>query len=152
MKKLPSAIRKSIINLLVLGGGLFLLSFLLVGCDPSKRLTALAEKYPYLLKDTVIQIKDTVIVNGKTILDSVFVLSPGDTVFFDNEEARGYFTKTDTLYKLKIKTKADTIYREHTRVIQQYAPKIVKKPFPWWIIPISLFGIGVLVFVIKLRK
>lgn len=148
MGELRILIKKSIRNFLLYISAIVLVST--CACSPTKQLANIVARNPSLLKDTVITINDTIVFPSKTLIDTVFSLKT-DTFFFDNTLFFGYLVKTDTLYKLKLTTKIDTVYRTHTRTINQYVPVFKKKRWPWWVIPATIFSISGLFFIIKIK-
>ena len=104
------------------------LACLITACSPTKRLSRLLKKHPYLVNTDTIFRKDTVITK-EVLSDTVFYFNTRDTVIMrkDNLEVKYYFRSDSTVY-LEGKCKSDTIIREIPFIVN----KVEATPKTWF--------------------
>lgn len=109
-----------------------ILFLLLSACSPSKRFTRLVTKYPYLLTQDTILVRDTIsiyvpevrtdtIVTLKELIDTVTLTKDRVTV------KTWYVPKEKKVY---IQGKCDPVYI--TKIVERKVPIKYYEKYPWW--------------------
>jgi hypothetical protein len=109
-----------------------ILLIVLSSCNPSKRFTRLVTKYPYLLTQDTVFVRDTIsiyvpevktdtIVTLKELIDTVTITKDRVTV------KTWYVPKEKKVY---IQGKCDPIYV--TKVVERKIPVKYYEKYPWW--------------------
>lgn len=144
---------------------------LLSGCSPARRFTRLVERYPALVRDTTIAVRGTAILPGLTAIDTltawpykpVLIETPRVSVRLTpvQRPTGGKYAealkRADSAFNaiydlhLQVDLKPDTVVTETEVKVPVYRPVVVKKRWPWWIIPTSIGGIAVLVLLLKIK-
>ena len=134
---------------------IILVSLLIIGCSPQKRLNRLITKYPQLTELDTIIVRDTVVVENYNY-DTTTIIRLHDTTMVVNNErvVLKYFYDTlrETIYH-DIKCIGDTVYTEKLITVE----KAVFRELSWWekykeFIYIALVLLLVLVVLKKLGK
>ena len=109
---------------------IILVSLLIIGCSPQKRLNRLITKYPQLTELDTIIVRDTVVVENYNY-DTTTIIRLHDTTMVVNNErvVLKYFYDTlrETIYH-DIDCIGDTVYTEKLITVQ----KAVFKELSWW--------------------
>ena len=107
-----------------------LVSLLIIGCSPQKRLNRLITKYPQLTQTDTIIVRDTVVVENYNY-DTTTIIRLHDTTMVVNNErvVLKYFYDTlrETIYH-DIDCIGDTVYTEKLITVE----KAVFKELSWW--------------------
>lgn len=141
----------------------------LSGCSPARRFTRLVERYPGLAQDTTLKVRGTAILPGLKAIDTlvswpykpVLIETPRLSIRMTPVHTGGKyaeaFKRADSAFNaeydlhLQVDLKPDTVVTETEVTVPVYRPVVVKKRWPWWIIPTSIGGIAVLVLLLKIR-
>ena len=161
-------IKKTIVAVLMMAAMVLMLP--LSGCSPARRFTRLVERYPGLAQDTTLKVRGTAILPGLTAIDSlvpwpsapVLIETPRVSVRLTPVRKTGgkyteAFKRADSAFnaaydlQLQVDLKPDTVVVESEVTVPVYRPVVVKKRWPWWIIPASLSGVAILVLLLKLK-
>ena len=109
---------------------IILISLLIIGCSPQKRLNRLITKFPQLTELDTIIVRDTVVVENYNY-DTTTIIRLHDTTMVVNNErvVLKYFYDTlrETIYH-DIDCIGDTVYTEKLITVQ----KAVFKELSWW--------------------
>lgn len=150
----------------------------LSGCSPVRRFTRLVERYPWLAQDTTLKVRGTAILPGLTAIDTLMpwpsapvlietprlsvrmtpVAKPSGKYSQAFKRADSAFHATHPAFDslcgllLQVDLKPDTVVTETEVTVPVYRPVVVKKRWPWWVIPTSIGGIAVLVLLLKIRQ
>ena len=109
-------LKRDILRLLALTGGLLLMVILLSGCRPTQIITDNNSE----THDTIVQIRHTR--DSIFVRDSILVKTANDTVFVDRWHERfRYLIKRDTIYQ----TRDSIQVRVETKTVTEYRT-------PWW--------------------
>jgi len=134
---------------------IILVSLLIIGCSPQKRLNRLITKYPQLTETDTITVRDTVVVENYNY-DTTTIIRLHDTTMVVNNERvvlkYYYDTLRETIYH-EVKCVGDTVYTEKLITVE----KAVFRELSWWekykeFIYIALVLLLVLVVLKKLGK
>lgn len=132
-------LKRDILRLLALTGGLLLMVILLSGCRP----TQIIADNNTATHDTIVQIRhsrDSIFVR-----DSILVKTANDTVFVDRWHERcRYLIKRDTIYQ----TRDSVRYEVVTKTVTEYKT-------PWWCrggLLLLLLGLVILLLVLLVKR
>lgn len=168
LQRVRMLIKKIIVAILMMAAMVLMLP--LSGCSPARRFTRLVERYPGLAQDTTLKVRGTAILPGMAAIDTltawpykpVHIETPRVSVQLTPVPRAGgkyaeAFQRADSAFNaaydlhLHVDLKPDTVVTETEVTVPVYRPVVVKKRWPWWIIPASIGGIAVLVFLLRLR-
>ncbi len=98
----------------------FLISFFIISCTPSKRLTRLVSKYPYLVEN-----KDTTIYYQTSSVDTSFVFNNSSTsdTFYIQETQTKIYRFYDTIRVEQDSKKDSIIINTHTIEVKEQTKK-----------------------------
>ena len=109
---------------------IILVSLLIIGCSPQKRLNRLITKYPQLTELDTIIVRDTIVVENYNY-DTTTIIRLHDTTTVVNNERLilkyFYDTLRETIYH-EIDCIGDTVYTEKLITVE----KAVFKELSWW--------------------
>jgi hypothetical protein len=105
---------------------------LTVGCSPLKRFTRLVEKYPYLLTQDTLIVRDTInlyipevhtdtVVTIKELTDTI-------TITQDRVTVKAWYVPKEK--KVYIQGKCDPVYI--TKIVERKIPVKYYEKYPWW--------------------
>ena len=120
-------VRKSIIKNYI---QIILVSLLIIGCSPQKRLNRLITKFPQLTETDTIIVRDTVVVESYNYDTTTIIRLHDTTVVVNNERVvlkYFYDTLRETIYH-DIDCIGDTVYTEKLITVE----KAVFKELSWW--------------------
>jgi hypothetical protein len=103
-----------------------------VGCSPLKRFTRLVEKYPYLLTQDTLIVRDTInlyipevhtdtVVTIKELTDTI-------TITQDRVTVKAWYVPKEK--KVYIQGKCDPVYI--TKIVERKIPVKYYEKYPWW--------------------
>jgi hypothetical protein len=105
---------------------------LLTACSPTKRFTRLIEKYPYLLTQDTITVRDTITLYIPEVhTDTVVTLKQlTDTITITNERVTVKAWYVPKEKKVYIKGKCDPVYI--TKIVERKIPIKYYEKYPFW--------------------
>lgn len=105
---------------------------LLTACSPSKRFTRLIEKYPYLLTQDTITVRDTITLYIPEVhTDTVVTIKElTDTITLTNERVTVKAWYVPKEKKVYIKGKCDPVYI--TKIVERKIPIKYYEKYPFW--------------------
>jgi len=109
---------------------IILVSLLIIGCSPQKRLNRLITKFPQLTETDTIIVRDTVVVESYNYDTTTIIRLHDTTVVVNNERVvlkYFYDTLRETIYH-DIDCIGDTVYTEKLITVE----KAVFKELSWW--------------------
>ena len=109
---------------------IILISLLIIGCSPQKRLNRLITKFPQLTETDTIIVRDTVVVENYNYDTTTIIRLHDTTVVVNNERVvlkYFYDTLRETIYH-DIDCIGDTVYTEKLITVE----KAVFKELSWW--------------------
>ena len=111
---------------------IIILSILLFSCSPSKRFTRLITKYPYLLTQDTVVIKDTITLYVPEVhTDTVVTLKElTDTITLTKERVTVKAWYVPKEKKVYIQGKCDPIYI--TKIVERKVPVYYYEKYPLW--------------------
>lgn len=143
---------------------------LLASCSPQKQLTRLLNRHPELRQDSIITIRDTIVIEpvaaeiSFTLDDLISVAQQPDTANADSDPPSGISVSAggavatiyqkDGLFTLRAQQKQDTIFIERIKTVPAYYTKTaikeveVKKPYSRFVK--FLIGSGAAIWLILL--
>tara|TARA_Y100000310_G_scaffold299835_1_gene335017 strand:+ start:1038 stop:1487 length:450 start_codon:yes stop_codon:yes gene_type:complete len=119
--------RKSVIKNYI---KIILLSLLIIGCSPQKRLNRLIKKHPELTELDTIIVRDTVVVqNYDTTINTIIKLHDTTTVINNERLVLKYFYDTlrETIFH-EVDCLGDTVYTEKLITVE----RAVFRELSWW--------------------
>lgn len=119
-------------NLQKMKTAIIILSILLFSCSPSKRFTRLITKYPYLLTQDTVVIKDTITLYVPEVhTDTVVTLKElTDTITLTKERVTVKAWYVPKEKKVYIQGKCDPIYI--TKIVERKVPVYYYEKYPLW--------------------
>jgi hypothetical protein len=102
-------LKKILINILLFGA-FFVGLNLFFSCSPQQRLSRLVKYNPELLTTVQKEVPYMRVEPERLIVDTQVKARVGDTVRFSTASATGYIMQYDTIVRLYVKTKRDTIH------------------------------------------
>lgn len=111
---------------------IIILSILLVSCSPSKRFTQLITKYPYLLTQDTVLVRDTISLYIPEVhTDTVVTLKElTDTITINKDRVTVKTWYVPKEKKVYIQGKCDPIYV--TKIVERKVPVKYYEKYPWW--------------------
>ena len=109
---------------------IILVSLLIIGCSPQKRLNRLITKYPQLTEIDTIIVRDTVVVENYNYDTTTIIRLHDTTTVVNNERVilkYFYDTLRETIYH-DVDCIGDTVYTEKLITVE----KAVFKELSWW--------------------
>lgn len=111
---------------------IIIISILLVSCSPIKRFTRLVEKYPYLLTQDTITVRDTITLYVPEVHTDTVVtlkeLTDTITITKDRVTVKAWYVPKEK--KVYIQGKCDPIYI--TKIVERKIPVKYYEKYPWW--------------------
>lgn len=111
---------------------IIILSILLISCSPSKRFTQLITKYPYLLTQDTVLVRDTISLYIPEVhTDTVVTLKElTDTITINKDRVTVKTWYVPKEKKVYIQGKCDPIYV--TKIVERKVPVKYYEKYPWW--------------------
>ena len=111
---------------------IIILSILLFSCSPSKRFTRLITKYPYLLTQDTVLVRDTISLYIPEVhTDTVVTLKElTDTITINKDRVTVKTWYVPKEKKVYIQGKCDPIYV--TKIVERKVPVKYYEKYPWW--------------------
>lgn len=111
---------------------IIILSILLISCNPSKRFTRLITKYPYLLTQDTVLVRDTITlyipeVHTDTVV-TIKELTDTITLTKDRVTVKAWYVPKEK--KVYIQGKCDPIYI--TKIVERKVPVYYYEKYPLW--------------------